>query len=146
MAWDATHITAAALSLVALAVLERGPGHSGARHPRPRRFPAPLVSQRLFGQTPSWNLRLRVFCSLYLARSHAQQLGKFGVSLIPMVSYFQPPRRPCKLRFKRSVLEAHPHLSLTARHLLIARTLETTLVKTLFEVVTVSQAPFESPD
>ena len=121
-------------------------GHSGARHPGPRSFPAPLMSQRLFGQTPSWNLRLRVFCSLYLARSHAQQLGKFGVSLIPMVSYFQPPRRLRKLRFKRSVLEAHPHLSLTARHLLTARTLEATLVKTLFEVATVSQAPFESPD
>ena len=34
----------------------------------------------------------------------------------------------------------------TARHLLAARTLEATLVKTLFEVATVSQAPFESPD
>jgi hypothetical protein len=29
MAWDATHITAAALSLIALAVLERGPAIVG---------------------------------------------------------------------------------------------------------------------
>ena len=112
MAWDATHITAAALSLIALAVLERGPGHSGARHPRPRSFPAPLMSQRLFGQTPSWNFRLRVFCSLYLARSQAQQLGKFGVSLIPVVSDFQPPRRLRQLRLILSFLKAHPHILL----------------------------------
>ena len=94
------------------------------------------MSQRLFGQTPTWNLRLRVFCSLYLARSHAQQLGKFGTHSNGQL--LQPPRRLRKLRFKRSVLEAHPHLSLTARHLLTARTLEATLVKTLFEVATVS--------
>ena len=34
---DATHITAAALSLIALAVLERGLGHSGAKQPPPRK-------------------------------------------------------------------------------------------------------------
>ena len=37
MAWDATHITAAAVSLIALAVLERGLGHSGGEAATPRR-------------------------------------------------------------------------------------------------------------
>jgi hypothetical protein len=73
------------------------------------------MSQRLFGQTPSWNLRLPVFCSLYLARSHAQQLGKFGVSLIPMASYvagcttnLQPE---LQLRWAKLSLDSIPNLS-----------------------------------
>jgi hypothetical protein len=74
--------------------------------------PAPPMSGRLSGQTPTGKIRVLVFCFLYLSRFHAQQVGKLRVSLVPTSSHLQQPRCLCKLRFPPSVFEAHPHLLL----------------------------------